>query len=60
MNCPWCKLAAIIDRSHYKVLNDDTPDAETELYLVQDLKCRNPQCDHCGEIVNTIEHRIEL
>lgn len=60
MNCPYCKLATIIKDSRFKTVHDDTPDEPTELYLVQELMCRNPQCEHNGEVVQTIEHRIDL
>lgn len=60
MNCPHCKLTAQIAKSRYVVRGDDSPDKETELYLVQELVCRNPQCGYNGETVATIEHRLEL
>jgi len=60
MNCPYCGLTLMIMGSQYKTVNDDTPDKPTELYLVQELMCRNPQCKHNGEIVNTVEHKIDL
>lgn len=30
-----------------------------KLYLVQDLICRNPMCDHRHQVVDVIEHEIE-
>lgn len=60
MNCPHCKLTAQIKGCKYAVRGDDSPDRETELYLVQELVCRNPQCPRNGETVKTIEHRLEL
>lgn len=60
MNCPYCKVQTIIKGSRYTVRGDDSPDTETELFLVQELMCRNPQCEHDGEVVQTIEHKIDL
>ena len=42
----------MIKGSHYLIRGE-------KLYLVQELMCRNPQCDHNGEIIETIEHEIE-
>ena len=42
----------MIKGSHYVIRGE-------HLYLVQELMCRNPKCDHNGEIINTIEHEIE-
>ena len=52
MTCPHCKTTAMIKGSHYLIRGE-------KLYLVQELMCRNPQCDHNGEIIETIEHEIE-
>lgn len=52
MNCPHCKTTAMIKGSRYVIRGE-------KLYLVQELMCRNPQCDHNGEIIETIEHEIE-
>ena len=52
MTCPHCKTTAMIKGSHYLIRGE-------KLYLVQELMCRNPQCDHSGETIETIEHEIE-
>lgn len=52
MNCPYCKNPCHIKGSRYVIRKD-------KLYLVQDLICRNPMCDHRHQVVDVIEHEIE-
>ena len=58
MTCPLCKIEARIASSRNVVEHDDTPDEETKLYVVQELRCRNEQCINYDKLVDTV--RIEL
>ena len=51
--CPKCKTQLRIMNYKY-VLRDG------HLYMVQDLTCRNPNCENNGVVVTTIEHELEL
>lgn len=58
MKCPDCGIEMIIKATRTEVVNDDTPDKETEVYTVQDLYCRNKECANYGQITESIRHRI--
>jgi hypothetical protein len=60
MLCPLCKIEMRINGTRHVVVNDNTPDKETELYLEQDLVCRNKKCSNYGKVVEKIRSRIEL
>lgn len=51
MNCPKCKNELLIDRSFIEVEGDDSPDTETVINQVQELKCFNPRCEDRGKVV---------
>jgi hypothetical protein len=44
MQCPRCKTQMVIKDTHYQTVNDDTPDLPTEVYLIQEFVCHNPNC----------------
>lgn len=60
MLCPKCKIEAAIGMTRYETKNDDNADIPTELYIVQDIKCRNPSCTEFGKIVYTARNPIQL
>lgn len=60
MLCPLCKIEMRINETRHVIKNDDTPDKPTELYLEQDLVCRNKKCSNYGKVVQKIESPIEL
>ena len=60
MLCPLCRLEMAIQSSRYKTVNDNTPDKETELYIEQNLTCRNKQCPNHGKVVETIQNPIKI
>lgn len=57
--CPICKQPLYVKSGGYKAKNDDTPDKETKIYLIQYQYCGNKECKNVGEIVGTIEHKME-
>lgn len=44
MDCPNCGAEMRITGSVVNVENDKTPDAQTYVYQVQQLRCMNPRC----------------
>lgn len=58
MTCPLCKIEMRIANSKNVVEHDDTPNEATRLYVVQELKCRNEQCQNFNKLVDTV--KIEL
>lgn len=53
MQCPKCRLEAVISNSKYVIENDTTPDEETKLYIEQEFSCRNPQCTEYGKVIGS-------
>lgn len=53
MQCPKCRLEAVISNSKYVIENDTTPDVETKLYIEQEFSCRNPQCTEHGKVIGS-------
>lgn len=51
--CPKCKTLLRISASKY-VLKDG------HLYIVQELACRNPDCDNNGKVVDRVETELEV
>lgn len=60
MQCPICKVEMRISRSHNVVENDDTPNEETKLYIVQDLSCMNRNCANYEKVVETIRNELPI
>lgn len=60
MLCPVCKVEMAISNSRYKAENDTSADVETKLFMVHELKCRNPQCSNYGKVVETRKNPIQL
>ena len=60
MTCPLCKLDLRITHSWNKVENDDTPDTETKLYVVQELSCLNKNCKNFEKVVETTKIELPL
>ena len=54
MKCPLCKLEMRITKSRNILVDDDTPDKETKLYVEMDLSCKTPECPNNGKVVQTI------
>lgn len=58
MLCPSCKTELRIEASRYEVTGDQSPDTPTEVYVVQELCCRNPQCERHGQVVETMRTKV--
>ncbi|MDD2954945.1 MAG: hypothetical protein PHD67_01375 [Oscillospiraceae bacterium] len=58
MKCPVCDLEGTICRCRTEVEGDDSPAAATRVFTVQDVSCRNPQCEQYGKVVHTLRHLI--
>ena len=46
MECKGCHNDLWVANSANKVVNDDSPDKQTELYTVLTMVCVNPNCDN--------------
>lgn len=60
MKCPKCQLELRISRSRNIVENDDTPNEDTKLYIVQEFKCRNKDCDNYDTVVETVKNELPI
>ena len=60
MLCPLCKVEMRVE-SHTAVVGDDSPLTETQVMLVQEFFCRNPQCErYGGGCVDRVTHPAPL
>jgi hypothetical protein len=59
-SCPHCQCSLYVREGKTELINDNTPDKPTEVYLIQEQFCHNPQCEYGKQniTVNTIRHRI--
>lgn len=60
MKCPKCQVELRITNSRNVVENDDTPDVPTRLFVVQELKCLNKNCEYYNTIVETVRNEQEI
>lgn len=60
MKCPLCKIEMRISRTRNIIENDNTPDAETKLYIEQELKCLNKNCSNYDKVVETVRSEIPI
>ena len=60
MQCPLCKVEMAISHVYTTVEGDKSPDAETKVFTVQEMSCRNKQCSNYGKVVETVRHQLEL
>lgn len=60
MQCPLCNIETAIASSRYVIENDTTAEAETKLYIEQDMKCRNPNCSNYNKIINTVKNELPV
>jgi len=60
MKCPLCQLEMRIHQSRNVIENDDTPDAETKLYLEQDFVCMNKDCANYQKTVHTARNERKI
>lgn len=60
MKCPKCNLEMRIVKTRNILENDNTPDAETKLFVEQDLSCVNKNCSNFQQIVKTVKNEIPI
>lgn len=60
MKCPLCQTEMGIWRTHNVVENDDTPNEETKLYIVQELSCLRKECENYQKIVDTLKTELPI
>lgn len=60
MKCPKCNLEMRIVKTRNILENDNTPDAETKLFVEQDLSCLNKNCSNFEKIVKTVKNEIPI
>ena len=60
MKCPECELDLRITNSRNVVENDDTPEKETKLFVIQSLSCMNRQCPNYEKVVETIRTEVPI
>lgn len=60
MLCPKCAVEMRISATRYKAVNDDTAEKNTELFIEQDLICRNKACADYGKVIETVRNPIKL
>ena len=60
MKCPICQLEMRIFRSRNVLENDNTPDAETKLFIEQELKCMNKNCQNFDKVVHVSKSELPI
>ena len=60
MKCPLCSVEMRITKTRNIIENDNTPDAETKLFVEQELKCLNKKCSNFDKVVETIRNEIPI
>ena len=60
MKCPLCNLEMRIVRTRNILENDNTPDAETKLFVEQELKCMNKNCANYDKVIETTKNEIKI
>jgi predicted metal-dependent HD superfamily phosphohydrolase len=60
MKCPLCSVEMRITKTRNILENDNTPDAETKLYVEQDLSCLNKNCSNYEKVVKTVRSEIPI
>lgn len=56
MECPKCGVECVISGSRNQGIREDSGEVKVE--LVQELSCRNPNCEECGKVVGEVKHVI--
>lgn len=60
MKCPLCQVEMRITKVRNVLENDDTPDAETKLFVEQELSCMNKQCSNYERVMETVKNEIPV
>jgi hypothetical protein len=46
--------------TRYVTVDDNTPEKETKLFIEQQFKCRNPQCQDFGKVIGTKRNPLKV
>lgn len=49
-----------VSRSRNVVENDNTPDAETKLFIEHEMTCVNKNCSNYNTVVKTIRNQLPI
>ena len=60
MKCPLCNVELRITKVRNILEDDDTPDKETKLFIIQELSCLNKDCPNNGQVVQTVKNEQQL
>ena len=60
MKCPLCDVEMRIVRTRNILENDNTPDAETKLFVEQEMKCMNKNCSNFDKVIATAKNEIKI
>ena len=60
MKCPLCNVEMRITKVRNILENDDTPDKETKLFIVQELSCMNKACLNYEKVVQTVRNELPI
>lgn len=60
MKCPLCNVEMRITKTRNILENDNTPDAETKLFVEQDMSCMNKDCSNFEKVVQTVRNEIPI
>lgn len=60
MKCPRCQVELRISRSRNVVINDDTPDIPTKLFVEQEMSCLNKNCSNYKTVVETVKTELPI
>lgn len=58
MKCPYCGIEGVISGVKTQVEGDNSPDTKTQVFTVQSIVCRNPQCSYFEKKVTESKHQI--
>lgn len=58
MICSKCGLEGIIHSVEHRVTGDESPDTQTQVFVVQHFVCRNPQCEDFEKEIGEEESRL--
>lgn len=60
MKCSLCNVEASISKTYNKVEGDDSPYTETKVYTVQEVSCRNKNCDNYNKVIAVVKHKLNI
>jgi hypothetical protein len=60
MKCSLCNVEASITKTFNRVEGDNSPYTETKVYTVQEMSCRNKNCDNYNKVIAVVEHQLNI